>query len=172
MKTGPLMLLILSVLALSAPSLADDWDDPNAIVGLWVTSQDEPGDPYSHVEISEADGKYGGRIAWLSHPLYDEDGPEAGQPKHDRNNPDEDLRDRPLVGLEMMHSFRFDEGDGKWVDGRIYDPKKGKEYRCKLTMKDIDTLEIYGYIKAGFVKLGRNTTWKRLAEDTDASSTD
>ena len=51
------------------------------------------------------------------------------------------------------------------MDGRIYDPVAGKEYRCKLTLKDADTLEVYGYIKVGFVKMGRDTSWKRVAAE-------
>jgi uncharacterized protein (DUF2147 family) len=152
--------LLLAVSFLAMPSLAAD--DPLAIVGLWETEQDEPGDTFVHVEIRETDGVFDGRIVWMNETVYDDDDPEAGQPQHDRENPDESLRDRPILGLELMYGFRFDEDDGKWVDGRIYDAKGGKEYRCKITMKDIDTLEIFGYIKVGFIKLGRNTTWKRL----------
>jgi hypothetical protein len=34
-------------------------------------------------------------------------------------------------------------------------------------MKDDDTLEVYGYVKVGFVKMGRNTTWTRVASAED-----
>jgi uncharacterized protein (DUF2147 family) len=64
-------------------------------------------------------------------------------------------------------------GKNKWEDGRIYDPENGKTYRCKLTLKDEDTLELFGYVKVGFVKLGRDTTWLRVTNDGgDTSSTE
>jgi len=146
--------------ALAGTALAAD--DPDAILGIWVTEQKEPGDSYSHIEVELRDGKYAGKIVWLSDPVYKEDDPEAGVTLHDRENPDESLRDRPLLGMDLMHGFRFNEKDGKWVDGKIYDPEAGKEYKCKVTMKDPDTLEVFGYIKVGFVKMGRDTIWKRV----------
>ena len=67
------------------------------------------------------------------------------------------------MGLVLASGFEFN-GKNKWEDGSIYDPESGKTYRAKITMKDQDTLELFGYIKVGFAKLGRDTTWKRLAE--------
>jgi uncharacterized protein (DUF2147 family) len=152
-------ILVLFLAILATASFAAE--DPDAIIGIWVTEQKEPGDPYSHIEVELRDGKYAGKIVWLNEPVYEEGDPEAGKTLHDRENPDESLRDRPLLGMDLMHSFRFDKKDGKWVDGKIYDPEAGKEYNCKVTMKDPDTLEVFGYIKIGFVKMGRDTIWKR-----------
>jgi uncharacterized protein (DUF2147 family) len=73
-------------------------------------------------------------------------------------NPDPALRDRDLLGLTIMHSFTA-AGDGKWKNGRIYDPNSGKTYKCKLTLVDENTLELRGYI--GISLLGRTETWTR-----------
>lgn len=158
MTTLRITLIVLMLLAGTA--LAND--DPSAILGVWETEQKEPGDPYSRVEVVEKDGKYYGTIIWLSEPVYEEGDPEAGKPVRDRENPDEKLKDRPVIGLQLMRDFEFNEKDGKWVDGRIYDPESGKEYDCKVTLKDPDTLEVFGYMKVGFAKLGRDSTWKRV----------
>jgi uncharacterized protein (DUF2147 family) len=67
-----------------------------------------------------------------------------------------------------MHSFRYD--DGKWKDGRIYDPKSGKEYRCELKLtQGGEVLEVRGFIKVAFVKLGRTTAWTRYTQEADAT---
>ena len=137
------------------------------IAGSVRRRKTEPNDngDYSHVEVYLADGKYSGRIVFLNSPVYREDEDEGtpGQPRVDTKNPDEKLRGRPLLGMDLMHGFAFN-GKNKWEDGRIYDPESGKEYRCKVTMKDHDTLEIFGYVKVAFAKLGRDTIWKRVAE--------
>ena len=65
--------------------------------------------------------------------------------------------------MDLMTGFEHN-GKNKWEDGHIYDPESGKDYRSKLTMKDPDTLEFFGYVKVGFVKLGRDTIWKRVEE--------
>lgn len=156
--------LALGILLVTAPTLEPPPDRADAIVGTWVTAQ-EPGEPYSRIEIYKENGEYAGRIIWVSEPLFPEGHPEAGKPKRDLQNPDEDLRSRPIVGLDLMYGFEFDDDDGKWVDGRIYDPKTGKEYRCTLTLADQNTLEVYGFIKVGFVKMGRDTIWTRFKPD-------
>ncbi len=155
-------ILCAVLLLLAAPAAADDLPTaPDDILGVWETAHDDIN--WSRIEITREKGRYYGHIVYLNSPVYPDDGIDGppGQPRTDRNNPDETLRDRPALGMELMRDFRHDDGDGKWKDGRIYDPKSGNEYRCKLTLKDADTLEVFGYKKVGFVKLGRNTAWTR-----------
>lgn len=136
--------------------------DKDAVLGVWKTEPNDDG-YYSHIEIYLADGKYSGRIVFLNSPVViegDEDGV-VGQPRADFKNPDEALRGRPLIDMDLMYGFEHN-GKNKWEDGRIYDPESGKEYNCKVTMKDPDTLEIFGYIKVAFAKLGRDTAWTRV----------
>ena len=160
--------LALALIVIGLPGRAPAGDDPvfdaDAILGIWETEHNE--DKWSHVEVYEADGKIHGRIVWVSKSHYPEDDEQGmgGMPSVDRNNPDESLRDRSLIGLELMRDFKHN-GKNKWEDGRIYDPENGKTYRCKLTLKDKDTIELFGYIKIGFVKLGRNTAWIRVVEN-------
>ncbi len=76
----------------------------------------------------------------------------------DELNPDPALRDKPLLGMTIMDGFTSGS-DGKWKNGRIYDPNSGKTYKCKLTQIDSDTLELRGYI--GISLLGRTERWTR-----------
>lgn len=155
--------LVAAMLA-AVPALADDpVFTPDTILGVWETEHTDTG--WSHVEIYEEGGKIHGRIIWLKNPLYDagEGVGVAGEPRVDLKNPEEGLRDRPILGLALMEGFAFN-GANKWEDGRVYDPENGKTYRGKLTLKDRDTLELFGYVKVGFVNVGRNTTWTRVVD--------
>jgi len=76
------------------------------------------------------------------------------------NNPDEAKRKTPLKGLVNMRDFKY-AGDGKWDDGKIYDPKNGSDYSCEMTLTDANTLEVRGYI--GVSLFGRTDVWKRQA---------
>jgi uncharacterized protein (DUF2147 family) len=166
------MIIALALIATVIPRTAIAGDDPvfeaDAILGIWETERDaeDPDDKWSHIEVYESDGKVHGRLVWLSRTHYPEDDERGmgGLPAVDRNNADESLRERPLLGADLMRNFKHNKKN-KWEDGRIYDPENGKTYRCKLTLKDADTIELFGYIKVGFVKLGRNTTWVRLPKD-------
>lgn len=148
---------LLVLLLLPLPALADDAD---AILGQWATAEAK-----SQVEIYEANGQYHGRIVALKEPLYPDDPDHedyaeglAGQPKTDRNNPDEALQGRPIVGMQLMRGFRYDGGN-VWSGGTIYDPESGKTYKCKLTLVAPDELDVRGYV--GISLFGRTTTWTR-----------
>jgi uncharacterized protein (DUF2147 family) len=47
-----------------------------------------------------------------------------------------------------------------WENGKIYDPKNGKDYSCKITMIDNNKLDVRGFI--GISLLGRTETWTRI----------
>ena len=158
--------LLAALLAGSAVESLRAQTDPvlteDAVLGLWAT---EPNDKegFAHVEVYRCEDRYCGRIVWLSHPVNEEDGEwgAAGDPRTDWQNPDDELRDQPLQGLELMHSFSFD--DDKWKDGRIYDPENGKTYRCELRLAaGGEVLRVRGYVQIVFVRLGRTTEWTRV----------
>ena len=80
----------------------------------------------------------------------------------DRSNPDPSLRDRPLVGIDILADLR-PEPDGSWDGGTIYDPTSGRTYRCTMAMGRDDRLLVRGYV--GFHVLGRTTTWVRVGSE-------
>ncbi len=137
--------LLLLITAISFTSFAQNKD---AILGKWVNSSGE-----AHVVIVKKGEKFFGSIDWLKVPKDDK-----GNTKTDIKNPDESLRKRPIVGMEMLRDFVY--SDGKWTDGKIYDPKSGKTYSCNMTLKDNGDLSMRGYI--GVSILGRTEVWKRV----------
>ncbi len=119
----------------------------DAIVGKWMNKDKE-----AHIQISKKGSQYFGKLVWLKNPKD-----EGGKAKTDVNNPKTELRNRPLQGLEILKNFVYN--DGVWEDGTIYDPKSGKTYSCKLTLKD-NKLNVRGYI--GVSLLGRTDVWTRV----------
>ncbi|MEQ8302017.1 MAG: DUF2147 domain-containing protein [Cyclobacteriaceae bacterium] len=120
-----------------------------AIVGVWET-----GNGKARVKIDQAGDKFKGRIVWLREP-----NDESGNPKLDKNNPDESLRSKRLLGYWMLQDFIF-VGDNTWEDGTIYDPESGSTYSCTIEMTDSNTLDVRGYI--GVSLFGRTDIWKRV----------
>ena len=123
------------------------------ILGVWMNE-----DKDAHVEIYKVGDIYSGKIVWLEEPIREE----TGKPKLDKENEDESLRTRPVMGLLLLKDFTFD-GDDEWEDGEIYDPKNGKTYSCYMEFEDEDdmnTLKIRGFI--GISLLGRTTYWTRV----------
>jgi len=153
MKRTSALLAAACLLLWAPPALAQDAD---AILGTWLN-----GEGTAHVEIYKDGGKYFGKIVWLKIPEYPADDPKgmAGKTKIDRENPDPARRNDPVLGLRMLRDFRFDS-PGHWKDGRIYDPKNGKDYKSKMTLEKPDVLKVRGFI--GISLIGRTDTWTKV----------
>ena len=137
------ILLLLTAITFSGFSQNKD-----AILGRWVNPSGE-----AHVEIFKKSDRYFGKIVWLKNPRD-----EQGVAKTDVKNPEPGLKSKPILGLEMLKDFVF--ADGKWTDGKIYDPKSGKTYSCNITQKGINEISIRGYM--GISIIGRSESWKRI----------
>lgn len=146
-------LIVLSfVLCSVTASLMAQITDPDKLIGVWTVE-----DGSARVKIEKIGNKYFGKTVWMKEPLD-----ENGKPKVDLNNPDPNLRNQPRIGLRIMKDFEH-EGKGIFKNGNIYDPKKGKTYCGKITMKDEDHLDLRGSI-CNFGMLGRTSSWTRYKE--------
>ncbi len=139
----PLLFLFMTAISFAQTAPSD------AIVGVWET-----GTGKARVNITKSGNFFYGRIVWLKEPKN-----EQGNPKVDKNNPDESKRVAPLLGLKMLSGFEF-KGDNLWEDGTIYDPESGSTYNCKINLEDANTMNIRGFI--GISAFGRTDVWKRL----------
>lgn len=117
------------------------------IVGKWKTIDDETNEPKSIVEIFEKDGKYYGKIIELFLKADADQNPTC-----DKCKKDDPRKDQPTLGMEIIQNLELD-GDS-YSGGKILDPKKGTEYKCKIT-RDGDTLKM----KGSFLFISRTQTW-------------
>ena len=137
--------LFILLFVFSSSAFAQKKDD---ILGKWLNPSGE-----GQIEIYKRGDKFFGKLAWIKEP-----NDEKGKPKTDEKNPTESLRNKPLLNLEILKNFVFD--DGKWIDGTIYDPKSAKTYSCQLTLKDANQLSVRGFI--GVSLIGRTEVFKRV----------
>jgi uncharacterized protein (DUF2147 family) len=112
------------------------------------------------VEIGSCGDALCGRVVWLRSPL-DEDGCEL----RDKSNPDPSLRNRRVVGLQILDGLVASDQNRavSWTGGTIYDPVSGNSYRCRLELDGHDRLQLRGYI--GIPLIGRTATWTRVGSE-------
>lgn len=139
------ILILLVFVVTSSVCYAQKSDD---ILGRWLNPSGE-----GQIEIYKKVDKYFGKLVWINEP-----NDENGKPKTDIKNPNAGLRNKPVLGIELLKDFSFE--DKRWTDGSIYDPKSGKTYSCNLTLKDHNHLNVRGYI--GISLIGRSEVWKRI----------
>ncbi len=143
------LLFVLSFLFLSLSIFSQN---PDEVRGYWLTEKGT-----SQVWVYKAkNGKYYGKLVWLEEPN------ENGVPKKDKENPDDKLKDRPLLDLLLLKDFNYDSKDAEWENGTIYDPESGKTYDAFMWFENgnYDQLKIKGYVM-GMRFMGRETTWTR-----------
>jgi uncharacterized protein (DUF2147 family) len=140
MKALQLIMIMVSWSAVSLGVTPAKKINPNEIIGIyWSPKKD------AKIEIYKKGERYFGRTVW------------AANPRKDTKNPNESLRKRDLLGIDLLTNFSFD--DGSYEDGKIYDPENGKTYDCKMTLSG-DKLKVRGYI--GISLFGRTEILERV----------
>ena len=124
----------------------------DAILGEWYTADKDA------VVTIFTDGKtISGKTTWMEEP-----NDSKGNPKLDKENPDENLRSRKRMGLIIMQDFVY-KGDNIWEDGKIYKPSNGKTYGGTATLVNKNTLELEGYL-ISLPFIGKTSTWTRKTD--------
>ena len=115
----------------------------DSIAGRWVTEAKD-----GVVEISKCGATVCGKLVkYLVTPP-------GGVNQKDIHNPNAKLRDRKILGINVLYGFKPD-GD-KWR-GTIYDPKSGKSYRSVVERKSPSNLKVEGCIGP----FCQGQSWKR-----------
>lgn len=111
--------------------------------GIWLTERGK-----SHVHLAPCSSnvkRLCGKIAWLKNPRLDV------------KNDDESLRDRPLLGIDVVWDPKH-EGGGEWDDGQIYNSSDGDSYDSEMEEIDANTLKVSGCVWF----ICKEQTWKRV----------
>lgn len=149
------MILFLA-LYISSLVLAVSEDD---ILGLWITEKSKKGNQLIIEIYKTEDNKFNGFIKDMTIPKH-QDGEFVGQDRLDLKNPDENLRDRKIIGIDFVYSYDYNKNKNKYQNGFIYLPWIGKEFYSYMRLNSDGTLSVKGSMdKAGF--FGKTQTWKR-----------
>jgi len=146
------MKVLLAAIALAFCVLALSFlpaKSPDAVLGVWLVGRKN-----AKIEIFKQGNRYFGRIVWLLKPID----PETALPKTDKANPDARLRNRPLIGLNLLNNLKWDAKEKEWTDGYVYDPNSGHIYNCTAWLNERQHLVVRGYW--GF--LYKTEEWERV----------
>lgn len=141
-KLNTILVLILSVFFIHSTCTA------NEIEGRWTTIDDKTGQKRAVVQLSTSGGTLNGTII------------ETFKAPGDTGICDKcpgNFKGKPVKGLRFVWGLRK-KGENEWDGGKILDPKTGKIYNAKITLKG-NKLEVRGYL--GVSLLGRTQTWVR-----------
>ena len=137
-KTLFILLFLITTFSINAQS----------IFGIWENRDEETNEIDSLIEVYEKGGKAYGKIIEIT------DIKKRGTLCNLCTGKN---KDKPILGMNILTGLEKDEDE--WSDGKIVDPKNGKEYKCYITLENNNKLKIRGYI--GFAVFGRTAYWVR-----------
>jgi len=153
MKSATHLVLAIGLLLGAGAASATDVSTP---VGTWKQVDDVTGKPTSILQITESNGELQAKVLQVMNATPEDIARDGNPPKCTQC--DGVRKDQPIIGMTIMWGVSRDYD--VWDGGRILDPKNGKIYKVKLTLKDNgQKLDVHGYI--GFSLLGRSQIWER-----------
>ena len=76
----------------------------------------------------------------------------------DNNNKEKSLRDRTLVGINLINGFKYIDGAKKLSGGKIYDPGRGRTFKSNIYLLQNGNLKIEGCL----LRMCGHEEWKPI----------
>lgn len=122
------------------------------IIGKWVNLEHT-----LKIEVYKAGGDFKARVIWFR----DYDNPAIPMDvRRDAHNPDKSLRDRKVIGMDILSGVTYNKKENRWENGFIYDATTGRTWCSSATLSCHCLLKVRGYWK--FQWIGKTITFTRL----------
>lgn len=105
----------------------------DAILGKWIS---EKGNLI--LEVYKYNSEFRARAVWHNTKSPSDEW-------KDQNNPNPLLRNRKLLGTDMVTQLHYNPNSNQWEDGIIYDPTSGKSWESVAWMPNANLLKVKGY---------------------------
>lgn len=145
-------ILTFSAIMIMLTLFASAQYDANSIVGRWMNTEKN-----LEVEVYKIGNEYRAKVIWF------DDSDDKSHPmnlRYDWKNPDKALRNRKIIGLEVLHSLVYNRDEEVWENGRIYDPTTGKDWNASVWLTPDGNLKVRGFWH--FEILGQNMFFKKV----------
>lgn len=144
-------LMIVCFLGLIIKTQAQNEED--AILGKWESVEKN-----LIVEVYKQEGTFKAKVVWF----YDEnDTITPIEERLDTENPNKSLRNRKILGLQVLSGLVYNARQKRWVNGKIYDSSSGRTWSATVWLTDVNTLQVRGYYLVRW--LGKTLTFTRVS---------
>lgn len=151
MLTKQFLFLLCAASIWITTAFADPGAD--AILGQWMSTRRNV-----KVQVYKEGIEFKGRVTWFK------DSDDPGKPmatRTDENNPDPKLRQRKVLGMQVLSRLRYNASSGRWEHGKIYDPKTGRLWSSVAYLDEGGVLNVKGYWQFEFI--GRTMRFRRVS---------
>ena len=105
------------------------------ILGKWITETNN-----CIVDVHREGSEFKATVVWFD--------VKAKQPMnewYDVKNPNKALRNRKLVGMEVLNGLHYNTENNEWVGGQIYDATTGKKWDSVVWIDKNNALKVKGF---------------------------
>ena len=145
-------LLLFAILTLGYTAEASLNPNADAIVGQWMSVQGNV-----KVQVYRDGDEYKGKLVWFKDT---DDKSKPMNTRTDENNPDPRLRQRKVIGMQVLSKLRYNPKSMRWENGVIYDAKTGKEWSSVASLTKTGLLNVKGFWHFEFI--GKTMTFKKV----------
>ena len=124
----------------------------NLILGKWMST-----DGNVTVLVFKERDQFNAKVIWF------DDSDDKNKPMNtrtDQQNPDIALRNRKIIGLEVLRNLKFNASTNRWEKGIIYDARTGKEWNLSALLTKNGMLEVKGFWHFEFIS--QTMTFKKI----------
>lgn len=125
-------------------------NDADRICGKWISSSKN-----IIVLVYREGNTFKGKMVWYKNT----DTSKAMDEWTDKHNPDPTLRNRKILGLNILKEMTYSPGSDSWENGKIYDIGSGHVYSASVHLGKDGVLKVTGYWHFKFI--GRTMTFVR-----------
>jgi uncharacterized protein (DUF2147 family) len=144
--------LLIFCVAMNHPVKAQTTSPGDAILGRWTAD-----DKSLTVDVYKEKNQYKAKMVWFKN----EDNSKAMDEWTDKHNPDKALRNRKLIGMDVVKELIYEPKSNTWEHGSIYDAKSGKTWGASAMLTRDGLLKVTGYWHLKFI--GRTMTFKKAS---------
>ena len=146
-----LMLSLLSLLLISVkPSNTKNENPCERICGKWETVENN-----LIIQVYMQDNNFKAKIVWFK----DTGGLKMDCCK-DIHNPNPDLQNRRILGMNVLSDLKYHSGTRSWEDGMIYDAQHGRDWNAAVYLDETGLMKVKGFWHFKFI--GKTLTFKRV----------
>ena len=122
------------------------------ILGKWIAT-----DKTFAVNIYKEGNSFQAKVIWFDERMG------SGKPMHSRTdhaNPRAELRNRKVIGMDVLHDLTYNSEKHLWENGKIYDASSGRIWDSYAEIKKDGKLYVRGFWK--FTWIGKALHFTRF----------
>lgn len=127
-------------------------DNENEILGKWISIEKN-----LIIEVYKQQNDFRAKVIWFR---YDEEDNRNMKALKDHKNPNLYLRNRKVLGMDILENLTYNPESSRWEDGLIYDPLSGRYWSSVVYFNKKNQMEVKGYWKFEFIS--KSITFNRV----------